>query len=168
MIHTEFKHRLFYIDVLLHIYISFIVVAAVFTITTVSASSRNLDEKYLNVLNNTNVLDGIQNVTESDKAQLDILKKYIKIDIIDETELNSKIRKSSYNKIILISAFLLFLVLYFRNDSEFKSLFFDKIIFGGIIFSTIWVFDTVFKENYVDVSEEEIYDIIKKEIEEKL
>lgn len=161
MIFTLYKDKLFFLDILLHLLFSFIVLMVLFIVRFRKVKQQELVKKVKRVLI-TNVLLEITPASASDQTALKILNSiYLNEDTADKVT-KKDIEKASYNQVIVF-CMSIFVVIYFLDDkTSIGKLFMDKLITFVILGSTIYLYSYYFREKYSEISEKQIYDMLKK------
>ena len=110
----------------------------------------------------TNILNEVSDTQGTDETALKILDSiYLNEDINDKVT-NKDIEKASYNQVIIF-CIAIFVMIYFLDDkSSLANLFIDKVITFTILGSTIYLYSYYFREKYSEISEKEIYDMLKE------
>lgn len=161
MIFTLYNDKLFFLDILLHLLFSFIILMILFIVRYRKIRQQELVKKVKSVLR-TNILNEVSDTQGTDVTALKILDSiYLNEDINDKVT-NKDIEKASYNQVIIF-CIAIFIVIYFLDDkSSLAKLFIDKVITFTILGSTIYLYSYYFREKYSEISEKEIYDMLKE------
>ena len=164
MIFSDYKDKLFFIDIFLHLEFSFIIFSILFHLTFREREKERIDKLIKNVLK-TNIFDGLSNNTNTDIENLKILKEvYNNQDNVDKSLYYLK--KTSWSTIILISFLVVIVLLHVRNEPNIYTLVFDKILtFASIAFALV-LQEKFINSHYQEIFEKDIYDMINKNIKE--
>lgn len=161
MIFTDYDNKLFFVDLLLHLLFSFTIATLIFLTKFRKPKQDELNEKVQKVLE-TNVTSELSTPTTTDKTNLDILKiVYTNRDKFDKI-LVSDIIKSSYTHLLVFSIPIVITIIFLEDKSKLMNLFFDKLVTFIILGSVIYLYCVHFREQYNEIKEKEIYDMIKK------
>lgn len=161
MIFTEYTDKLFYLDVLLHLLFSFIVLMLVFILRFRKNRQKELVKKVKMVLSRTDILSEISDTSAVDRTTLKILNSIYENQDISDKLTNKDIEKASYNQVIIF-CLCLFVIIFFIDDKKsVAKLFLEKTITFGILGSTIYLYSYYFREKYSEISEKQIYDMMK-------
>ena len=161
MIFTVYKDKLFFLDVLLHLLFSFIVLMLVFIIRFRKIRQQDLVKKVKKVLSQSDILDEISDTSALDQTTLKILDSIYENQDTSDKVTNKDIEKASYNQVIIF-CLCLFVIIFFIDDKKsVAKLFLEKTITFGVLGSTIYLYSYYFREKYSEISEKQIYDMMK-------
>ena len=161
MIFTDYKDKIFYFDILIHLLFSFTLATIIFIVKFRKKKQEELDKKVRKVLN-TNIMNEISTPTTTDIENLKILNNiYTNRDKFDKVT-NNDIKKASYNQIIIFGFVVIVSSFLLDNRTQFLNLLVDKIITFFIFGCVIYLYSIHFKEKYTEIKEKEIYDMLKK------
>lgn len=161
MINTQFRDRLFFLDILFHLLFSFTTIMTIFIVRFNKIKSNKLNNSIKNVLK-TNILDELATPDAEDKTNLKILDSIYRNDDNNNKIKNKSIKKASYNQVIIFGVAVLIIIYFLEDKSNLLSLIFDKSLIFAVLGSTIYLYYIYFKEKYVEVKNKEIYDMINK------
>lgn len=162
MIFTPYNDNLFYIDIMLHLLFSFLMLTIIFITKIRKEKQKELVKKVKSVLKYSNVSSEISDPNNDDKTALKILDSiYNNADVFDKVT-NKDIEKASYNQIIVFAIALVVVVYFSDEKSRILSLLIEKLIVFSIIGSVIYLYSYYFRERYTEITEQQIYDMLKE------
>lgn len=161
MINTQFRDRLFFLDIIFHLLFSFTTIMIIFIVRFNNIKSRNLNKKVTDVLK-TNILEELKTPTTEDNTNLKILDSIYRNDDNNNKIKNKSIKKASYNQVIIFGTTVLIIIYFLEDKSNLLSLIFEKSLTFAVLGSTIYLYYIYFKEKYVELKNKEIYHMLNK------
>lgn len=165
MIFSKVGTKLFNYDIFVHSFFAFIIVTFMFIFMHRKKRQEELLSKFNEVLDDTNLLDGIT-VTNAQKDDLRLLDAVYENRDEQEKITNEDIKKASYNQAIIFGFCILLSVFHVGvSRRDLYDLLKDKILTFATIGIVSYLFSSIVKNNYSEISQEYIYNTLRDEIE---
>lgn len=165
MIFTDSNSKIFYLDIILHIFFSYSLLTIIFIKLFRKKKDKILYEKINYILNN-GVLNGITGPVNNDLDNINALDKiYYNQDTLDKVT-NNDVIKFSYGQLVLFSIILVISLYYFDDRMSVLKLLLDKFITFVILGCTLYIFCIYVREKYTEIYYETIYNVIEKSMDD--
>ena len=168
MINQTISTRTFVVDSYIHAFIALVMMSAIFMFSAIKRYRKDIIIMLSEAIDEINLSNYVSKTDKvNDDARLDNLENIYKNDSYFSKEIESNINISLYTQLGIL-AITVIIVCYIANKdlSFWKKFFHEKIVFFIILICLEYIFYEVITNEYKDILKEDVYNILKNNIDE--